>query len=449
MATKKRRIRSPHPGVVLLKPDPDGRHPNWRARFVDPDTGRSVKETIDRLLAPSEETRRVWAIRKAKALAKRRTDIDNGANRATGTTLEEALKSYYRDHPQLRPATLEAYQGATKKFLAWAGRVGLKSADDVTGPRLVAWKAEVVREPKLKRARGKKRGSQQATAEPRSPYTINRELRSVGTVLQYLRRLGLLPRITSDDLADGLKLLTTSKERVDYRKPHELQKLLDAALRHDAATFAATREELAGLRPVGSTARYQPIAPSCAFVMLTGMRFGEAIDLEWKAVDLEALDHDGKPVGEIHLTAATKTKRARTVGLEVSPLLRKMLAALKLKTGGKGSVFGLTRETAEAARRRLVAEYGAPASCGWQALRRTCGTYLTNAGGIFGASSAYMSARQLGHSVQVAEKHYLGLIRGLPRDARTLEDAMQITAELERVIASIGARPAARGAKTA
>lgn len=435
-----------HPGVTLLKPDP-ARRIGHRARYVDPDSGRTVKESLDPALR-TLELREEWAVRKSMALAKRRLELEGGAHRATGTALEDAIKTYYDDHPQLRDKTLEAYKGATKKFLAWATKVGLKSADDVTGPRLVAWKAEVVKEPKLARAKGKKRGSQQATTEPRSPYTINRELRSVGTVLQYLRRLGLLPRITSDDLADGLRLLTTTKERIDYRKPHELQKLLDAALRHDAECFAATREELAGLRPVGSTARYQPIAPFCACAILTGMRFGEIVDLDWKHVDLEALDHDGKPVGEIHLSGATKTKAARTVGLEVSPLLRKMLAAMKLRNG-KGSVFGLTRETAEAARRRLVLEYGAPASCGWQALRRTCGTYLTNSPGIFGASSAYMSARQLGHSVQVAEKHYLGLIRGLPRDARVLEDAMQLSAELERVITSVGARPAARGAKTA
>ena len=40
----------------------------------------------------------------------------------------------------------------------------------------------------------------------------------------------------------------------------------------------------------------------------------------------------------------------------------------------------------------------------------------------------------MGHSVAVAEKHYLGLIRGIPRDARTLEAAMQITTEAQQVI---------------
>lgn len=438
MATTKRRIRSPHPGVVLLRPNPEHGHPNWRARYVEPDSGRTVKTTIAELT--TAEARRDWAIRKAKALGKRRMDLEGGATRETGTTLADALGRYYEDHPHLRAATLETYSAATKKFLAWAAKVGLRSADDVTSARLVAFKAVVVKEPKHKHARGKKRGRQEATTEARSPYTINRELQSVQNVLGYLRRLALLPRITSDDLRDGLKHLPTGSARIDYRKPAELQRLLQAALRHDADTFEATREELAGGRPKGTTPRYLPVAPFVAAALLTGMRFGELLGLTWKQVDLEALDNDGKPVGEIHLSAATKTHRARAVGLEVSPGLRALLAAMKLRSGGKpaASVFGLSRGEAVAAEKRLRADYGAPAGCGWQALRRTCGTYLTNAPGIFGAASAYRSAKQLGHSVQVAEKHYVDVARGIQKDARTLEAAMQIESELRLVIAAAG-----------
>jgi hypothetical protein len=109
-----------------------------------------------------------------------------------------------------------------------------------------------------------------------------------------------------------------------------------------------------------------------------------------------------------------------------------LLAAVHLRRS-KGSVFQLTRDTAKAAAKRLKEEYGAPAAFGWQALRRTCGTYLTNAPGIFGAASAYRSAKQLGHSVQVAERHYLDVARGIPREARTLEAAMQIEAQLKKV----------------
>jgi len=50
-----------------------------------------------------------------------------------------------------------------------------------------------------------------------------------------------------------------------------------------------------------------------------------------------------------------------------------------------------------------------------------------------------MESRQLGHSVIVAERHYAGLIRGIPIEAKTLEAAMQIEGEAAQVIESIAA----------
>ncbi|HEX3850925.1 MAG TPA: tyrosine-type recombinase/integrase [Polyangiaceae bacterium] len=436
--TAARRRRGPaHPGVVLLKPDP-ARRIGWRARFVNPDTGEVEKPSLDRALT-TVELREEWAVRKSKALDKRRLELEGGAHRATGTALSDATDRYFKDHPQLRPKTLDVYKAAAGKLNTWAARARVRSADDLNGPRLMAFRAELIREPKRGRAKGGKRGAMKATNKPRSPHTINRELRSVRTILGYLRKLALLPRVSGDDLKDGLQRIAVGSERVDYRKPTELQKLLEAAMRHDADVFKATREEHAGKRAVGSTLRHVPIAPFVACVLLTGMRFGEVIELEWRQVDLDALDNEGRTVGEIHLSSATKTKKSRTIGLEVSPALRKLLAAMHLQSEKKGSVFKLTRDTANTALRRLQKEFGAPAGTGWQALRRTCGTYLTNAPGIFGAASAYRSAKQLGHSVQVAERHYVDVARGIPRDARALEAAMQIETQLAELLATRGA----------
>lgn len=430
-APSARRRRGPkHPGVVLLKPDVK-RRIGWRARYVNPDSGRTVKETLDLKLS-TLELRDDWAVRKSQQLAQRRLELAGGAQRTTGTGLEAAVDRYWDDHPELRDRTLEIYRAAAAKLLAWAKRTGLRSADDVTGPRLLAFRAQLAREPKRVHDKGGKRGQQRSTDERRSPSTVNVELRAVRTILGYLRRLGLLPRVSTDDLRDGLERLAVSHERGHFFKPLEMQQLLDAAARHDAATFAATREEHAGRKVAGSTPRYPAIGPFIACALLTGMRFGEVASLQWDQVDLDAIGDDGVAVGEIHLSAKTKTKRARTIGLEVSPALRSLLLAIRPERA-RGSVFGLTKLAAEAAAKRLRRDFDAPASFTWQALRRTCGCYLTNAPGIFAAASAYRSAKQLGHSVAVAEKHYVGVVRGIPRDARTLEAAMQIESALEAV----------------
>jgi hypothetical protein len=120
------------------------------------------------------------------------------------------------------------------------------------------------------------------------------------------------------------------------------------------------------------------------------------------------------------------------VSLEVSPALAALLAGLAPAEQRKGPVWKLTGDQVKASAKRLD-RYGAPAGWTWQALRRTCGTYLTNAPGIFGAASAYRSARQLGHSVQIAERHYLGVVK-VPKEATTLEAAMGCEVEINAFV---------------
>jgi len=55
--------------------------------------------------------------------------------------------------------------------------------------------------------------------------------------------------------------------------------------------------------------------------MLTGMRAGELVSLEWSQVDL--------PAREIHLSSATKAKRGRTIDIEVSPALVELLERMQ------------------------------------------------------------------------------------------------------------------------
>jgi integrase len=406
-----------------------------------------VWETLDPAL-DTLELREDWAARKAKGLALRRLELMGGAPRATGTGLAPAVKRYFDDHPQLSAETLTLYRAAANKFLAWATKTGLESVDELDKSKLVAFRAVLVKEPKRVCKPGGSRGERATGKTMRSAYTVNRELRSLGAALRYLRRLGLLPKLSSDDIKDGLQKLKAPPTRIEYLKPQELQKLLSAALQHDSQTFATTRAEHAGKRAKGTTQKYEPIAPAIATALITGLRVSHLLALDWSDIDFEALDDNGKAVGEIVPQRGSATKRTGLIGLEISPGLRRLLAAMKLKSGGRGKVFHLTESEGKAALKRLTTRkdddgktltYGAPPGSTWQTFRKTCGCYLTNAPGIFGSASAYRSARQLGHSVQIAERYYVNVVRGIPRSARTVEAAMQITKQLELVIEAVGA----------
>lgn len=456
MAAKKPEKKRPkrqgkkHKGVVLLPPQAKKRMMRWRARYLDPEAPPGVKRHKYESL-PAELTtapqREHWAAMKADELAARRLALALGALPATGRKLSDAVDRYFKDHPRLGERTVEGYRGVANKLVAWGGREGVVIADDLTRARLMEFRGELVREPKQRAAKGNGAGRRKvATKELRAPERVNTELRRLGTVLRYLIDATELSKLSHDDVRRAVKRLDVPKERITFLRPHEIQKSLEAALRHDAKMFVETRKEHAGLRPKGTTLRYAPIAPFVAFCLLTGARLGEALALEWSQVDLDALDTSGAKVGEIHLAGVRlKTKQYRDIDLSVSPALRSMLAAMKLASGGKGSVFELTESLVEAAAKRLKAEHGAPGSFGWQALRRTCGTFLTNAPGIFGAASAYRSAKQLGHSVQVAEKHYLGVLKGISAGARTLEEAMQI----QQLIAQVTTRVRSRSDRAA
>lgn len=460
---KKRRVRSPHPGVVLIAPSAVGQHTAWRARFKDPDSGKLTKVRV-----PDEEDtplkRRDWAVRKSHTLQGRTLDIKSGSPRIRATPFADAVDVFFTQPKKpLRDSTKANYEAVAKKLLTWADKVGITKTDQLTRPRLFDFRTFLMNEKKKLHLKGSKRNELIETDDPRSPHTINGDFRKLKTLLGRLidRGDGSFPRLTRDDLTVALEELDAELERVDYLKAAELRKLLEAALRHDAATFASTREEEAERRrlarikvitevrpgPGGTTERYEhKIAPFLAVLLLSGMRLGEALSLQWEKdakklaghVELDELDDEGRKVGAIILPGrGNKTKKSRTIGLEVSPALRALLVARHLRTGGKGSVFGLTEGIVNAAIKRLLEDYGAP-EFSPQKLRRTCGTFLTNAAGIFGGASAYRSGKQLGHATQTAEKHYLSLERGIPRDAHTVEAAMQIEDVMERIVARVG-----------
>ena len=407
-----------HPGVVLLAPDERARQ-WWRARYVDPDNGRTVRKTLDRTLT-TIAAREDYCVKLSERLGARRLELEHGAVRATGTPLRAAEKRFYASLAKKRERTRETYREGTDRFLRWAEEHGIQTCDDLTRGRVIAFREWLL-------------------AEDVAPATFNKWIRATKTMLAYWIDADLCPKLDHADLK-RIKQEDAPTELRDFLTPAKVRKLLEACERHDAATYALTREEKAEGEAEGSTPRYQPISGFALFVLLTGCRLNEAVGLDWRDVDLDALDHSGKATGQFQIRAAhSKTKKPRTVSLAVSPALRRLMAAQKLRTGGRGKVWDVTEDEAKGALKRLRKDYGAPASFTWQALRRTCSTFLVNSPGIFGGASAYMAAKQLGHGVAVMERNYSGLVHGIDPSLRNLESVLGITEHATRIVKQVSA----------
>ena len=380
---------------------------------MDADTGRTVRKTLDRTLT-TIAAREDYAVRLSERLGRRRLELEGGAVRATGTPLGAAEKRFYASLVKKRERTRETYREGTDRFLRWAEENRVQTCDDLTRGQVIAFREWLL-------------------AEANSASTFNKWIRAVKRMLGYWIDADLCPRLDYADLK-RIKQEQTATELREFLTPAKVRKLLEACERYDATTYSMTRrEKIAGLK--AGTPRYQPISGFALFALLSGCRFNEAVGLDWKDVDLDALDHSGKATGQFQIRAAhSKTKKPRTVSLAVSPALRRLMAAQKLRTGGRGKVWDVTEDEAKGALKRLRKDFGAPPAFSWQALRRTCSTFLVNSPGIFGGASAYMAAKQLGHGVAVMERNYSGLVHGIDPSLRNLESVLGIKEHATRIV---------------
>jgi integrase len=324
--------------------------------------------------------------------------------------LDAAVDSYLADHsPAWKSTTARTYRSGIRSFTSWASSARVLTVADLTPRSLASFRATAVSAPRKCKARGGSRHDVVSTDERRSADAVNCQLAAVKTMLETLRRTGRLPRLTSDDIKDNLRPLAADHKKPKPLRPDGIRQLLVSAREHDAQPNTV------------------PIFPLVVVMLLTGLRLGEALRLEWADVDLVELT--------IHVEAG-KTYRERTVDLTVSPALVRLLTSMRGR-GRAGRVFVWTQATALDARLRLIEKFDAPAflwstrhsrpgSRSAPTLRSTCGCYLTCAPAIFGSASIYMSAAQLGHSAQIAERHYVAALRKIPKDATTLEAAMEI-----------------------
>lgn len=441
-----RRKHSSHPGVMIRRRKLAGRNA-YSYRFRDPLTKKLVEKIFDRKLFPDELSRTRRAEEISEAIRKKRDEIASGIAIKTSTKIETGISSFEsqcRSIP-LREPTVKKYLYASGIFRDWTTICQTTEIEKIRKGTLTAFVKYLRNRNKEAPLKGGRAGERQPTNEGLTQNTIDGILRPVKAMLNSWAEDELLP-LTPVEIKLGLKF-ESHKKRFEprYFKPEDCRRLLEAAIKHDEETIAVGSENDRRLRFLElAAARRAPIAPIVLFFLLSGCRHKEVRNLRWDNVRLDSMDSNGNRVGEIFLESKdTKTNAWRTIGLEVCPSLRELLSALKRYAGDNKYVFGgdspLAATSLNMPRQRLREQYGVRPFT-WQHLRQTTGTYLTNAPGIYSAASVYLSARQLGHSVAIAEKHYLGVERGISRDARTLEQAMQIEDLAKKIIDRVTSR---------
>ncbi|TFH31453.1 MAG: hypothetical protein E4H00_03485 [Myxococcales bacterium] len=393
-----------HPSVWVL--NPTGRH-GYRLKYRDPDTGSTKRETLrgkkyQAETKAAERAREDAAVRKYNELLRREIALENGAMRHRKERLDAAEQRYMDTLKSDR--TREAYHEGSRIFLEWAEKKGIRTTNDVTRGRLVEFHEHL--------------GTYDV-----APATFDKRLRGVKSMIRYWIDAELCARISYDDLGRIKQKGAPVADRV-WLTPTQCRKMLEAAVRHDRDTDGPGT----------------PIAPYVLYTLLGGARVGEALKLDWSHIDLEALNVNLEPVGEIEVPATiSKTKTRRVIGLQETPSLRRLFAVLRLRSDAKaGPVWDFTRMAAKRSRRRMIEEFGSPEFT-FQQLRVTCDSYLNNSPGIYGGAASFMAAKRLGHSVAISEKFYASAIRGIKPELHTLEEVLGVTKQCDQIIRAVSA----------
>lgn len=362
------RKRSPHPGIVILKPQAATRRPAL-IRWRDPVTGKFCTEKLPEL--PKSQLR-AWLRRRSYELEGRRLAVGPRPRPAQGLSTERMFDLYFGE-VRIADATADAYRRVQERALAWPDLP--KQASELTLASLRGLRAWLHR-PEL------------------SPATVNFYLRPLGAVLRHSRLAGRVPGLSAENIKDGLKLFSDAAEK---KRPLSLDQIRSLVVALNGFIGEA------GDQAAEAPALFRGLVLT---TLLSGMRLGEA-----RAVDRADVqsDHIWLPKHK------TKTKRSRRIGFAESPALAKVLEAMP------AAGWGFTENQAYYQASLVDVDF----HWTFQQLRVTCGSYLTCAPSIYGGASAYMSAARLGHSVTIAERHYVNAV-SVPASAKTLEEAYGI-----------------------
>jgi integrase len=432
------RGESKHPGVVVIPPREGRRY--FSLRYREPESGTKREPRLEGVTTDKEAE--VSAMTLYRNLQRRELQVTLAGGHAFASsvaTLRQEIETYLtsvkckvsrRGKPTSK-VTLRLYRDGLERFATWCEAQDCKQLNQLARTTLSAWKASRFIESTW-------------CGKTRMVSSVNQEVKPIRQMLVAAALAGRLVHLNSDAIRGALKRMTQpAPVPVCYSVP-AIRALLRSALAYDVSPF--------------KPARSAPLAPIIAAGLLSGMRRNELATLQVFEVLFDApSDYDPEVTTGLDVLRIpkhkTKTGQARDVEMApYSPMLGYLMRELTLGRPGREYVFGLGYQQI-GTRIREMKENLATVPKGFciKNLRSTCATYQSPLPG-----NAKAKADRLGHTLKVAEEHYLALPSGTPLTAPDLESVMQCKAELLEVIARVRAarlagvaRPAGKARKRA
>lgn len=419
---KRRRVTAfKHYGVLVMPPE-RGR-PYFRLRFTDPATGKVRRTRLPpEVSSPALATEQ--AIKLHGELTRRRLEatLAGGPQHVLcSRPLVGELDVYMaaaaaRVSKHGRPtcaSTLRWYRRQLTQFAEWCAARDVHTLAELTRPLLAEWRASRLATP--------------AHGRPRAVSTVNQEVKPVRQMLLAARAEGRLTHLDSDAVSKPLARLTQSANKPRCLNVPEIRATLRAALAFDASP---------------QRAKHAPqFAPVLAVALLTGMRRSELAELRVGQVLFDKpSDYDPSVVvanvNVIRLRAEqTKTFVARSIAMG-APYSDALVGLMRELCAGRGPHERVLRmgyqRIGDCVWRLTQAGRSAPADLCMKVTRSTCASYQ-------GPLRAHPKANadRLGHTMAIAESHYLALPEGTPTTAKSLEAVMKCGAELDAILASL------------
>lgn len=444
----KRRKKSEYPGVsVYRRKDIGGQ---WTAQWRDPLTGKKHQTLLSSMGYATKTDAEGWLKELSERLteAKRRkrlgftaTEIESDARK--DMSLEDVLEAYEEDYG-LRGEDLLAKERSRltplRQWLQGSGR-GFTRCGDFSTLALFDYYDWLKKRKKKQPKTGRKhRGVYVDSPRELSPATRNAYRQAAISFLNWARRRHYIS-LSGSDISESFPKFQQESRLPRSAPAQELAALLNKAVELDQTFHQSSRQDKGaykrGVESPTAKPRYAELTPLMLLLSLTGMRLGEALHLRWECVDERR--------GVIHIQAdhsagwKTKTRQERVIAMADSPALKRLLRELRNRPDkGRYVIRGNDPRKPWSFNRKVwnrIAERAGVRHLTPKLHRSTFATALASAQN---GPNPYELSQRMGHSVQVAEKNYVGAV--CRRKGRTVEAWLGITKEVNSALRAIRVR---------